>query len=75
MQFVSYTVILYYQSPEARIAQSVGYGLDGRGIGVRFLAGQEIPPLFRVRTGSGAQPLSHTIGYRGYFPVRKVAGA
>jgi hypothetical protein len=61
-----------HKSPGVGIA--TGYGLDGRGVGVRFPIGSSIL-LCRVQTGSGAHPASYPVGIVGSFPGGKVAGA
>jgi hypothetical protein len=52
-----------------------GYGLDGRGVGVRVPVGVRFSPLHVVQTGSGAHPASYPMGTGGSFPRGKAAGA
>jgi hypothetical protein len=55
---------------------TTGYGVDGRGIGVRFPAGTRDFSLFHsVQTGSGADTASYPVGTEGSFPGSKAAGA
>jgi hypothetical protein len=49
-----------------------GYGLDGRGVGVRSLAGvRDFSLLHSVQTGSGAQPASYAVGTGALSPEVK----
>jgi hypothetical protein len=60
---------------DSAVGIATGYGLDGRGVGVRVPVGQDFC-LFRViQTGSGAHPASYPIGTGGSFPGGKAAGA
>jgi hypothetical protein len=55
---------------------ALGYGLDGRGSRVRFLAGAGNFSLYhRVQNGPGAHPASYPMGTRVSFPGDKAAGA
>jgi hypothetical protein len=54
---------------------TVGYGLDGRGVGVRVPLGAGIFSSPVVQTGSGAHPASYPMGTKGSFPRGKAAGA
>jgi hypothetical protein len=48
------------------------YGLDNRAIGVRSPAGaKDFSSILCVQTGSGAHPVSCTMGTRGPFPGGK----
>jgi hypothetical protein len=54
----------------------MGSEMDGRGIGIQFLADTEDLSLFHsVQTGSGAHSSSYQIGTAGYFTGGKMAGA
>jgi hypothetical protein len=61
------------------MAQSVprlGYGLDGRGVEIRFPArGRDISLLHNVQTGYEVHLASYTMGTVGCFPGSKGAGA
>jgi hypothetical protein len=49
-----------------------GYGLDDRAIGVRSPAeAKDFSSSLRVQTGSGAHPISCTVGTGGPFPGAK----
>jgi hypothetical protein len=55
---------------------ALGYGLDGRGSGVRFPSGAGNFSLHhRVQKDSGAHPASYPMGTRSSFPGGKAAGA
>jgi hypothetical protein len=54
---------------------ATGYGLDGRGVGVRVPVGTRFSPLHIVQTGSGAHLASYPMGTVGSFPGWKVAEA
>jgi hypothetical protein len=61
-------------TPSVGIA--TGYGLDGRGVGVRVPVGEtDFSLLHDVQTRSGAQPGDYTTGTGEYFPGDKAAGA
>jgi hypothetical protein len=54
---------------------ALGYGLDDRGSRVRFPAGAGNFSLHhRVQNGSGAHPVSYSMGTRGSFPGVKRPG-
>jgi hypothetical protein len=54
---------------------ALGYGLDGRGSGVRFSAGAGNFPLHhRVQNGSAPDPASYPLDTRGSFPGVKRSG-
>jgi hypothetical protein len=58
--------------PGSSVSIVSDYGLDGRAIGVRSLAGAtDFSSNLCVQTGSGAHPASCTMGTRGPFPGRK----
>jgi hypothetical protein len=44
------------------VGVATGYGLDGRGVGVRVPVKSRFSPLLVVQTGSGAHPASYSIG-------------
>jgi hypothetical protein len=53
--------------PGTSVGIVTDYGLDGRMIGVRFLAGAGNFSLrHRVQTGSGAHPASYSVSTRGF---------
>jgi hypothetical protein len=55
---------------------TLGYGLDGQGAGVLFLAGTtDLSLLNIVETGSGAHPTSYPMDTRGSFLGGKAAGS
>jgi hypothetical protein len=63
-------------SRDSSVGIALGYGLDDRGSGVRFPAGDGNFSLsHRVQNGSGAHPASYPMGTRGSFPGGKSAGA
>jgi hypothetical protein len=70
------TVFTYFAgrifSEGSSVGIATGYGLDGRGVGVRVPVGSRI---FVVQTGSGAQPASYPIGTGCSFSRGKAAGA
>lgn len=45
-----------------------GYGLNGRGFGVRIPVGQDLYPCQAVYTGSGTQSASYPMGNGESFP-------
>jgi hypothetical protein len=60
------------------VAQSVlwlDYGLDNRGVAVRFTAGESDFFVTSAQTGSGTHPDSYLMSPRNSFPVVKAAGA
>lgn len=55
---------------------ATNYRLNGRGIGIRFLAGaRHFSVLHNTQTGSKARPASYTMHIRSIFPGSKAAGA
>jgi hypothetical protein len=62
-------------SRDSSVGIVTGYGLDGRGVGVRVPVGARFSPLRVVQTGSEAHPTSYTMGTGGSFPGGKAAGA
>jgi hypothetical protein len=46
------------RSRDGSVGIATGYGLNGRGLGVRVLVGQHLSILPVVQTGSGARPAS-----------------
>jgi hypothetical protein len=62
---------LFYNS----VGIALGHGLDDRGSRVRFPAGAGNFSLHhRLQNGSGAHPVSYTMGTRGSFPGVKRPG-
>jgi hypothetical protein len=55
------------------VGTATGYGLDDRGVGVRY--GQEFSLLHVVHTGSGVHPASYSMGTGVSFSEGKAAGA
>jgi hypothetical protein len=56
-------------SRDSSVGIALGYGVDDRGSGVRFLARAGNFSLHhRVQKGSGAHPASYPMGTRGSFP-------
>jgi hypothetical protein len=67
---------MYAKSRDSSVCISLGYGLDDRGSRVPFPAGAGNFSLHhRVHNGSGAHPVSYSVGTRGSFPGGKAAGA
>jgi hypothetical protein len=62
-------------SRDSAIGIATGYGLDGRGVGVRVPVGARFSPLHVDHTGSGAHPASYPIGTWGSSPGGKAAQA
>jgi hypothetical protein len=61
---------------ESSIGVALGCGLDDRGTRVRFSVGAGNFSLHhRVRSGSGARPVSYPMGTGGSFLGGKAAGA
>jgi hypothetical protein len=57
------------KSRDSAVGIATAYGMEGRGVGVRFLIGQEFSTLHAVQTGSGVGPPSLLFnGYRELFP-------
>jgi hypothetical protein len=72
---ILWSVRRHGKSRDSSIGIALGYGLDYRGSGVRFLVGAGNFSLHhRVQNGSGAHPASCPMGTRGSFPGRKAAG-
>jgi hypothetical protein len=61
------------RSWDSAVSIVTGYGLDGRGVGVRVPVGQYFSPLHIIQTGTGAHPASCPMG-GGSFPGDKAAG-
>jgi hypothetical protein len=67
--------LIKYKSRDSSVGIALGYGLDGRGSRVRFLAGaRNFSIHHRVQNGSGAHPASYPMGTRGSFSGPKPAG-
>jgi hypothetical protein len=63
-------------SRESSVGIALGYGLDDLSSRVRFPAGAGKFSLHHgVQNGSGAHPVSYSMGTRGSFPGGKAAGA
>jgi hypothetical protein len=62
-------------SRDSSVGIATGYGLDDREVEVRFLVRSEFSLLHIVQTGSGAHPVSYSMGTAGFFLGDKVAGA
>jgi hypothetical protein len=56
---------------DSAVGIGTGYGLDGRGVGVRVPVEAIFFPLHVVQTGSGAHPASSPIYNGGSFPGGK----
>jgi hypothetical protein len=64
------------KSRDSSVGIALGYGLDDRGSGVRFPAGDGNFSLHhRVQNGSGTHPASYPMDTRGSFSGDKAAGA
>jgi hypothetical protein len=64
------------KSHDSSVGIALGYGLDDWGSRVRFpVRAGNFSLHHRVQTGSGALPVSYTMGTRGSFPGDKAAGA
>jgi hypothetical protein len=53
---------------DSAVGIATGYGLNGRGVGVRVQVVTRISPLHLVQAGSGAHPASYPMGTEGSFP-------
>jgi hypothetical protein len=63
------------RSRDSSVGLATGYGLDGRGIGVRFLSrSRDMSLLHSFQTGSEAYPASYTMGTGDSFPGVKAPG-
>jgi hypothetical protein len=63
------------KSHDSSVGIALGYGLDDRGSGFRFLAGAGNFSLHhRVKNDSGTHPASYPMGTRGSFPGVKRPG-
>jgi hypothetical protein len=56
--FIINRIILFTRSRDSAVGIATGYGLDGRGVGVRLPVGPRFSLLRVVQTGSGAHPAS-----------------
>jgi hypothetical protein len=75
IQHFNFCVLLSQRgSRDSAVGIATGYGLDDKGVAVRFLAVQDFSPLHVVQTGSGAHPASYPMGTGGYFPRVKRLG-
>jgi hypothetical protein len=61
-------------SRDSAVGIATGYGLDGRGVGVRVPVGARFSPLHVVQTGPGASPASYPMGSGSSFPGVKRPG-
>jgi hypothetical protein len=75
--FQDFTALsLLSKSRDSSVGITLGYGLDDRGSGVRFLAGAgNFSIHHRVQNGSAAHQVSYTMGTGDSFPGGKAAGA
>jgi hypothetical protein len=62
-------------SRNSTVGIATSYRLDGRGVGVRVPVGQDISPLYVVKTNSGAHPTFYPMGTGASFPDCKAAEA
>jgi hypothetical protein len=62
------------KSRDSSVGIAAGYGLDGRGVGVRVPVG-DFSLLHVVQTGSGAEPASYPMGTGTSFPGDNAAWA
>jgi hypothetical protein len=60
---------------DSAVGIATGYGLDGRGVGVRVPVGAWFFPLHVIQTVLGAHPASYPTGTGGSFPWGKAVGA
>jgi hypothetical protein len=61
---------------DTSVSIATGYGLDCRGLGVRFgVVAGNFSLLHRVQNGSGAHPASYPTGTGNSFPGGKPSGA
>jgi hypothetical protein len=63
------------RSQNSAVGTATGYGLDGRGVGVRDPVGAGFSSRHVVQTGSGAHPDSNTMDTGTSFPGGKADGA
>jgi hypothetical protein len=71
---LQYRYYLLY-SGDIAVGTGTGYGLDGRGVGVRLLVGARFFPLHFFRTGSGPHSASDSMETRDHpFPRVKRLG-
>jgi hypothetical protein len=63
-----------YRSWDSAVGVATGYGLDGRGVGVRVPVGGRIYLLQVVQTGSGVHPTSYPINTGALSPGVKRQG-
>jgi hypothetical protein len=69
-------VHVYNKSRDSSLGIALGYGLDDRGSRVRFPAAAGNFSLHHYfQNGSGAHPVSYSMGSRSSFPEGKAAGA
>jgi hypothetical protein len=61
-------------SRDIAVGIGTGYGLDGRGVGVRVPVGARCSPLHVVQTGCGAHPSPYPMGTGGFSPGVKRPG-
>jgi hypothetical protein len=52
-------------SRHSAVGIPTGYGLDGRGVGIQVLVGQDFSPVHIVQTKSGVHPASCPMGAPG----------
>jgi hypothetical protein len=61
-----------FEQPGSSVSTMSRYGLDDQAIGVRSSAGaKDFSYVLYAQTGSGAHPISCTMGTRGTFPGGK----
>jgi hypothetical protein len=63
------------RSRDSEVGIVIGYGLDGRGVGVPSPVGVRFFPLHVVQPGSGVNPASYPLGTWGSFPGGKAVEA
>jgi hypothetical protein len=69
-------LFMSHESRNSTAGIAMGYGLDGRGMWVRFPEKiRDFSHLHSVQTGSETHPVSYTIYRRSWFSGAKVAGA
>jgi hypothetical protein len=69
------TLCIHNGSRDSVVGIATGYGLDGRGVGVRVPVRSRIFLLHVVQTDSEIHPTSYLLGTGGAFPGAKAAGA
>jgi hypothetical protein len=62
-------------SRDSAVGIATGYRLDDQGVGVRVPVGANFSLLHVVQTGSGADPVSYSVGTGDSFPKGKAVGA